>query len=79
MFIFLFTVDNYKNYVYVYVESDWRVYVYTSSEDKSGTDAQVTLTVFGEKGDTGPQPLGVPENGLFESGATDQFDVRYYS
>ena len=49
--------------------------VQTSDRALAGTDAQVTLTVFGVNGDSGPLPLGEPDNGFFESGATDQFDV----
>lgn len=48
----------------------------TSDKDMAGTDAQVTLTVFGINGDSGPLPLGEPDGGFFEKGATDQFDVR---
>ena len=40
---------------------------------------QVTLTVFGDQGDSGPLPLGEPDSGLFDTGATDEFDVRSIS
>jgi hypothetical protein len=48
----------------------------TSKKDNAGTDAQVTLTVFGVNGDSGPLLLGEPGGGFFESGATDQFEVQ---
>ena len=60
-------------------DGDWRVFVTTGSQDNCGTDAQVALTVFGEKGDTDKLPLGAPEQGLFENGSTDQFDVCIFS
>ena len=56
-------------------EGDWRVLVTTSSEEEAGTSGQVTLTVVGAKGETGPLPLGDPEKGLFQPGQTDEFDV----
>eukprot|EP00914_Ancora_sagittata_P001054 GHVO01002769.1.p2 GENE.GHVO01002769.1~~GHVO01002769.1.p2 ORF type:complete len:125 (+),score=8.86 GHVO01002769.1:112-486(+) len=47
----------------------------TSDKDNAGTDAQVTLTVFGVHGDSGALPLGEPGGGFFEAAATDQFDI----
>ena len=47
----------------------------TTNRAKCGTDSQVRLTVFGKNGDSGPLPLGSPDDGLFNSGATDEFDV----
>ncbi|XP_012939779.1 lipoxygenase homology domain-containing protein 1 isoform X2 [Aplysia californica] len=54
---------------------DWRVYVMTSSEPGSGTDAKVTLTVLGDKGSSGPLVLGAAGQDFFSEGQTDQFDV----
>ena len=54
---------------------EWKVKVITGNKDNSSTDARVTLTVFGERGDSGPLPLGEPDSGLFDTGATDEFDV----
>ena len=57
---------------------EWKVIVTTGNKDNSSTDAQVSLTVFGERGNSGPLPLGVPDSGLFEIGATDEFDVSVH-
>ena len=56
-------------------KGDWCLYVVTSEDDNSGTDAQVTVTLFGEKGNSGPLELGKPGVDLFEAGASDQFEV----
>ncbi|ELT98105.1 hypothetical protein CAPTEDRAFT_225952 [Capitella teleta] len=56
-------------------EGDWRILIMTSDKNNAGTDAQVTLTVFGVNGDSGPLPLGEPGGGFFEAAATDQFDI----
>ena len=48
----------------------------TSEEADSGTDSNVTLTVYGDAGNTGPISLGSPSVGYFYSGKTDEFDVR---
>ena len=47
----------------------------TSSDENAGTLGQVTLTIFGTDGDSGPLPLGEPASGLFEREDADQFDV----
>ncbi|XP_064626993.1 lipoxygenase homology domain-containing protein 1-like isoform X2 [Lineus longissimus] len=54
---------------------DWKIDIVTSDIENSGTDAQVSLTVFGERGATDPIPLGAPKNGLFESGMRNEFDI----
>lgn len=50
--------------------------VTTSDQERAGTDAPVTLTVFGDKGDTGPLPL--EGDGKFQRGAADDFQVFIY-
>ncbi|XP_013396607.1 lipoxygenase homology domain-containing protein 1 isoform X2 [Lingula anatina] len=54
---------------------DWKLTITTSPIENSGTDARVTVTVFGETGDTGPLPLGQPGLGHFESGKVDEFKI----
>ena len=49
--------------------------VSTAGGEDSGTAGQVTLNVFGERGETGALPLGEPGKGLFQPGQTDEFDV----
>ena len=58
-------------------DSEYKVAVITHGDKGSGTEAQVTLTVFGERRDTGPQPLSKP--GAFKDGATDEFTVSSIS
>ncbi|XP_074641254.1 lipoxygenase homology domain-containing protein 1-like [Tubulanus polymorphus] len=53
----------------------WKVYTYTADEGFSGTDAEVSLTVFGDRGSTSLIPLGAGSSGLFEQGQTDEFEV----
>ena len=61
------------------IEGDYKVLVTTSDDKDSGTDAKVTLTVFGDKGNSGPLPLekdGHKEGlNLFVDGTTDDFQV----
>ncbi|XP_052774352.1 lipoxygenase homology domain-containing protein 1-like isoform X2 [Mya arenaria] len=54
---------------------DWLVRVVTSEEMDSGTDSNVTLTVYGDADNTGPISLGSPSTGSFNTGKTDEFDV----
>ncbi|XP_078590366.1 lipoxygenase homology domain-containing protein 1-like isoform X4 [Branchiostoma floridae x Branchiostoma japonicum] len=62
------TTDNTKD--------EWTVRVTTSEDVNAGTDAQVTLTVYGDKGSSGPLQLGVGQSGFFERGKIDEFDVK---
>ena len=72
-------------YIYIYIwwasiyslftDGEWRVFVTTSNKANSDTGSQVFLTVFGDKGNSGPLPLGSPGGSAFQSGATDEFDV----
>ena len=47
----------------------------TSADSDSGTDSNVTLTVYGDADNTGPIALGSASTGYFYSGQTDKFDV----
>ena len=51
------------------------MFVTTSDKDNSDTDALVTLTVFGDQGNSGPLPLGEPGKDLFKAEGTDDFKV----
>lgn len=57
----------------------WKVTVKTSPKQDGGTHAQVTLTVYGSKGNSGPQPLGKadPNSKQFEPGAQSDFTVSH--
>ena len=54
---------------------DWKVYVITGDKENAGTNAQVTLTVFGELGDSGELPLGQPDLDHFQKACTDEFEI----
>ena len=56
----------------------WKVLVKTSDNPDAGTHAQVILTVYGSKGNSGPQPLGKadPRGKQFEPGVESTFPVR---
>ena len=51
------------------------MYITTHSDPDSGTDSNVTLTVYGDADNTGPIALGDPSTGFFYSGKTDEFEV----
>ncbi|XP_078677295.1 uncharacterized protein LOC144913960 isoform X2 [Branchiostoma floridae x Branchiostoma belcheri] len=57
-------------------KDDWTVRVMTSEDVNAGTDAQVSLTVYGDQGNSGPLQLGVGQSGFFERGKIDEFDVK---
>lgn len=50
--------------------------VYVSTGPGQSTTSQVTLTVYGDAGNSGPLPLGKPNQGLFKPGQTDEFEVN---
>ncbi|XP_071154983.1 lipoxygenase homology domain-containing protein 1-like isoform X1 [Mytilus edulis] len=54
----------------------WRVNVITNKNRHAGTQAQVTLTVYGHKGNSGPISLGTGDGENFQSGTVDEFDVN---
>ncbi|XP_060083246.1 lipoxygenase homology domain-containing protein 1-like [Ylistrum balloti] len=56
-------------------EGDFRVYIMTGSVPKAATTAQVTLTVYGDAGNSGPLQLGKADSGQFQVGQTDEFDI----
>ena len=49
----------------------------TNADSDSGTDSNVTLTVYGDADNSGPITLGSASTGYFYSGHTDTFDVRF--
>ncbi|XP_048249875.1 lipoxygenase homology domain-containing protein 1-like isoform X2 [Haliotis rufescens] len=53
----------------------WKVWISTNELGSGGTEAQVTLTVYGKKANSGPIPLGYADNQHFQSGQIDEFDI----
>lgn len=50
--------------------------VKTNGHPSAATQAQVTITVYGHKGNSGPISLGSGDGSNFKSGTSDEFDVR---
>ena len=63
--------------IYLITEGRWRVTSVTNKNRHAGTQAQVTLTVYGHKGNSGPISLGNGDGENFQSGSIDEFDVRF--
>lgn len=59
------------------LEGSVKVFVTTKSAPGSGTNDHVTLTVYGDAGNSGPLSLGEPDKGYFQLGQTDEFLVSY--
>ena len=56
------------------LESVWNVWVWTSDMRGAGTDANVYLTLYGDKGKTDEVPIGNATDN-FEQGQLDKFKV----
>ncbi|CAH1776005.1 unnamed protein product [Owenia fusiformis] len=54
----------------------WKVWVTTNELPASGTGSNVTLTVYGKKGNSGPLPLGGADLGSFAAGNVDHFEGK---
>lgn len=59
------------------LEGSVKVFVTTMSAPGSETNNHVTLTVYGDAGNSGPLSLGEPDKGYFQPGQTDEFLVSY--
>ncbi|KAH9523747.1 hypothetical protein Btru_040820 [Bulinus truncatus] len=57
-------------------KGNWRVLIKTGEEPGSGTDANVSVTIFGTKGDSGPLVLGKKGKELFYPGHIHQTDIQ---
>ncbi|ESO92329.1 hypothetical protein LOTGIDRAFT_121069, partial [Lottia gigantea] len=53
----------------------WRVTVTTGDDSNAATSAQVTITIYGQKGNSGPINLGNSGGNYFESGSVDDFEI----
>ena len=49
----------------------------TNTLPSAGTQAQVTVTVYGHKTDSGPITLGSGDGRHFQPGNIDEFDVSF--
>ena len=48
----------------------------TGNVPRAGTDANVSLTMYGTNGDSGKRPLAQAMRNLFEKGQTDKFTIE---
>ncbi|KAL4236123.1 retinal rod cell development [Mactra antiquata] len=53
----------------------WRVTTRTNALPSAGTQAQVTITVYGTKGNSGPLTLGHGDGSNFQAGQVDDFTI----
>ena len=62
---------------YRFAEGQWKVLVKTSDLHNAGTHAQVYLTAYGDKGSSGPKPLGQGGADVddFDKGKESEFKV----
>ena len=57
------------------LDGDWKVFVTT---DESNDGGDVTMVVYGDKGNSGPIVLGkATDSGLFSAGNLDEFKVKH--
>ncbi|XP_048241483.1 lipoxygenase homology domain-containing protein 1-like isoform X2 [Haliotis rufescens] len=54
----------------------YEIIVHTGNVKGSGTNANVSITIFGENGDTGKRPLKQKFRDLFEKNQTDKFEIE---
>ena len=54
----------------------YEVVVYTGDEKGGGTNANVTITIYGVNGDTGPRALKQSFRDLFERKQVDKFQLE---
>lgn len=69
-----FKQGNYSD-ILILSEGEWKVSIKTNGHASASTQAQVTITVYGHKGNSGPISLGSGDGSNFKSGSTDEFDV----
>ncbi|XP_048764444.2 lipoxygenase homology domain-containing protein 1-like isoform X2 [Ostrea edulis] len=56
-------------------KGEWKVSIRTNGHPSASTQAQVTITVYGHKGNSGPISLGNGDGSNFKSDSTDDFDI----
>ena len=58
---------------------DWKVTVVTDTGEKSGTEAELLITIYGEKGHSEDLILKSDQGNKLLPGSTEQFDVSLFS
>ena len=54
----------------------YEVMVHTGDVEGAGTDANMSINIFGVNGDTGKRPLKQRHRNLFEQGQVDKFTLE---
>jgi lipoxygenase homology domain-containing protein 1 len=54
----------------------YKIIVHTGKQSGSGTDANVSMILYGTFGDTGNRPLKNKVRNLFERGSVDEFNIE---
>ncbi len=55
---------------------NYKIIVHTGNESGAGTDANVSIILYGTLGDTGTRPLKQKGRNLFERNQTDEFTIE---
>lgn len=61
------------------LEGKFNVTVITGDSKFAGTSAQVGITVYGHKGDSGLIPLGTADGVIFQHRNVDEFEVKVFN
>lgn len=60
-------------------EGKFKVTVITGDGELAGTSAQVGITVYGHRGDSGFIPLGTADGVIFQHRNVDEFEVKGFN
>uniref|UniRef100_A0A8C9SD10 Lipoxygenase homology PLAT domains 1 n=1 Tax=Scleropages formosus TaxID=113540 RepID=A0A8C9SD10_SCLFO len=66
-------IESFASKVRSLVPIKYEIIVVTGNEKGAGTDANVSITIYGSNGDSGKRPLRQKYRNLFERGHTDRF------
>ena len=64
-----------KSRTAIILEGKWKVWVTTNELPSAGTRAQVSITVYGHKGNSGLLTLESTNGEHFQAGSIDEFEV----
>lgn len=73
--ILIFSANNSISALILIADGDWKITVVTGNLPNAGTDATVSLYVYGEGSNSGPIVLGSGSHQLFNVNSADTFQV----
>lgn len=73
--IIVLLVHHHSILIIIFTETQWHLWVKTSNDSLSGTDAHVFVCLYGTKGKTDEVELD-NKSDVFEQGNTDEFDIH---